>query len=64
MLEFRLKAASSSSLCKADWAYALPAIDFKNIICTQPQKIERESLDEVDPEILRTYGIPLEEQAS
>jgi len=73
MLEWRLKAYRHwASLEKAQaeprWAnikYA--AIDYQNMVyySAPKRKPELQSLDELDPEILRTYeklGIPLQEQ--
>jgi Fe-S cluster assembly protein SufB len=73
MLEWRLKAYRHwASLEKADaepkWANVkYPPIDYQNIVyySAPKRKPELKSLDEVDPEILRTYeklGIPLAEQ--
>ena len=73
MLEWRLKAYRHwASLEKAQaepkWAnIKYPPIDYQNIIyySAPKQKPNLKSLDELDPEILRTYeklGIPLEEQ--
>jgi Fe-S cluster assembly protein SufB len=73
MLEWRLKAYRHwASLEKADgeptWANVkYPAIDYQNIVyySAPKQKKQLNSLEELDPEILRTYeklGIPLLEQ--
>ena len=73
MLEWRLKAYRHwASLEKAQaepkWANVkYPPIDYQNIVyySAPKRKPELQSLDEVDPEILRTYeklGIPLAEQ--
>ena len=73
MLEWRLKAFRHwASLEKAQaepkWANVkYPPIDYQNIVyySAPKRKPELKSLDEVDPEILRTYeklGIPLAEQ--
>jgi len=73
MLEWRLKAYRHwTSLEKAQaepkWANVkYPPIDYQNIVyfSAPKQKPNLKSLDEIDPEILRTYeklGIPLEEQ--
>src|SRR5580692_5300358 len=73
MLEWRLKAYRHwASLEKADgeptWANVkYPAIDYQNIVyySAPKQKKTLNSLEELDPEILRTYeklGIPLQEQ--
>ena len=73
MLEWRLKAYRHwASLEKAQaepkWANVkYPPIDYQNIVyySAPKRKPELKSLDEVDPEILRTYeklGIPLAEQ--
>ncbi len=73
MLEWRLKAYHYfMSLLEKEqlprWAHvSYPAIDFQKIVyyaAPKPKK-QLDSLDEVDPEILKTYeklGIPLEEQ--
>ena len=75
MLEWRLKAYRHwAALEKAEaeaepkWANVhYPAIDYQNIVyySAPKQKVKLESLDQLDPEILRTYeklGIPLQEQ--
>ena len=73
MLEWRLKAYRHwASLEKAQaepkWANVkYPPIDYQNIVyySAPKRKPELKSMDEVDPEILRTYeklGIPLAEQ--
>ncbi len=73
MLEWRLKAYRHwASLQKADaepkWAnIKYPPIDYQNIVyySAPSKKPGLKSLEEVDPEILRTYeklGIPLEER--
>jgi Fe-S cluster assembly protein SufB len=69
MLEFRLKAfALWQTMDAPDWAYVdYPEIDFQDIsYYSAPKKQEKkESLDEVDPELLKTFeklGIPLSEQ--
>jgi Fe-S cluster assembly protein SufB len=73
MLEWRLKAYRHwASLEKAQaepkWANVkYPPINYQDIVyfSAPKQKPDRKSLDEIDPEILRTYeklGIPLEEQ--
>lgn len=69
MLEFRLKSYKQfQSMQEPIWAnLQLSKIDFQDIIyySAPKQKINKNSLDEVDPEILKTYqklGIPLEEQ--
>jgi len=69
MLEWRLRAFRHwKTMTEPKWQnVAYPAIDYQDIIyysAPKPKKV-RESLDEVDPEILKTYeklGIPLEEQ--
>ena len=49
-----------------DWAYLkIPAIDFQDIIYYAAPRKKKQSLEEVDPEILNTFdklGIPLNEQ--
>src|SRR3954466_113317 len=73
MLEWRLKAYRHwAVLEKAEaepkWANVhYPAIGYQNIVyySAPKQKVKLESLDQLDPEILRTYeklGIPLQEQ--
>lgn len=69
MLEFRLKAFRHwQQMKEPDWANVdYPPIDFQNIIyySAPKQKEKLKSLDEVDPELLKTYeklGISLFEQ--
>ncbi|MCD4697048.1 MAG: Fe-S cluster assembly protein SufB [Bacteroidales bacterium] len=69
MLEYRLKAFEKwKTMKEPDWAHLnIPPIDYQDIIyyAAPKQKIELESLDEVDPELLATFdklGISLEEQ--
>jgi Fe-S cluster assembly protein SufB len=69
LLEFRLKAYRHWLKMKMpQWAnIKLPEINFQDIIyyAAPRQKASSESLDEVDPELLRTFdrlGIPLDEQ--
>jgi Fe-S cluster assembly protein SufB len=69
MLEFRLKAFRRWQGMKSpEWAHLqIPPIDFQDIIYYAAPKIKKsiDSLDEVDPELLKTFeklGIPLEEQ--
>ncbi len=73
MLEWRLKAyrhwaSLEKSQAEPKWANVkYPAIDYQNIVyySAPKQKPKLESLDQLDPEILRTYeklGIPLQEQ--
>jgi Fe-S cluster assembly protein SufB len=69
MLEFRLKAYRHWKGMKAPtWAHlTIPHIDFQKIIFYAAPKRKKElaSLDEVDPELLKTFeklGISLEEQ--
>src|ERR1017187_6667824 len=70
MLEYRLKAYRHWLKMEEPryWAHLkYPVIDFQNIIyyAAPKQKKELKSLDEVDPELLRTFeklGISLEEQ--
>ncbi len=69
VLEFRLKSYEQFLRMKEPtWAQVqYPPIDFQNIsyYSAPKTKISKNSLDEVDPEILRTYeklGIPLQEQ--
>ncbi len=67
MLEWRLKAYRHwLTLAEPTWVNVhYPPIDYQAISYFAAPKERPESLDEVDPEILRTYdklGIPLEEQ--
>lgn len=68
MLEFRLKAyAHWKTMKMPSWAHLkIPPIDYQDIIYyAAPKKVRYNSMDEVDPELLRTFerlGIPLEEQ--
>jgi len=69
MLEFRLKAYRKWLTMKApDWAHLkIPPIDYQEIIyyAAPKKKPTLSSLDEVDPELLKTFeklGISLEEQ--
>lgn len=69
MLDFRLKAYKKwLEMEEPDWSsVSYPPIDYQNIsYYSEPKsKPKLDSLDEVDPEILRTFeklGIPLEEQ--
>jgi Fe-S cluster assembly protein SufB len=70
MLEFRLKAYRNwLKMTEPDyWAnFDYPRIDFQNIsyYSAPKQKAKKASLDEVDPELLKTFeklGIPLSEQ--
>lgn len=70
LLEWRLKAYRHWITLKAEpaWAHvSYPAIDYQKIIyySAPKQKKQLKSLDELDPEILKTYqklGIPIREQ--
>ncbi len=69
MLEFRLKAYRNWLKMKMpQWAHLkIPEINYQDIIyyAAPKRKAKLESLDEVDPELLKTFeklGIPLEEQ--
>lgn len=69
MLDFRLKAYSAfQQMAEPNWASLnYPSIDLQDVIYySAPKKKEtKNSLEEVDPEILKTYeklGIPIEEQ--
>jgi Fe-S cluster assembly protein SufB len=69
LLDYRLKAYRHwLTLDEPDWAHVdYPKIDFQAIIYYAAPKVtpKLESLDDVDPELLRTYeklGIPLHEQ--
>ncbi len=69
MLEWRLKAFRDwQKMPEPSWANVhFPKVDFQNIIyySAPKQKVELNSLDEVDPELLKTFeklGISLDEQ--
>ena len=69
LLNWRLKAFRKwRQMTEPSWAFVdYPAINYQEIVyySAPKQKPERESLDQVDPELLATYdklGIPLEEQ--
>lgn len=68
LLEFRLKAFRHwQTLKMPKWAHLnIPEIDYQSIsYYAAPRKNAPKSLDEVDPELLKTFdklGIPLEEQ--
>ena len=69
MLDFRLKAfAKWKTMKEPEWPNVhYPRIDFQNIsyYSAPKQKKVLDSLDEVDPEVMRTFeklGIPLDEQ--
>jgi len=68
LLDWRLKAYSRWKKMKAPkWSeLTIPEIDYNSIsYFSAPKKKEYKSLDEVDPELLRTYeklGIPIQEQ--
>jgi Fe-S cluster assembly protein SufB len=68
MLEFRLKAYRHWLTMKMpEWAHLnIPEIDYQSIsYYAAPRKNVPKSLDEVDPELIKTFnklGIPLEEQ--
>ncbi len=67
LLDFRLKAYKKwLTMEEPDWAgLDYPKIDYQDIAYYSAPKKPLDSLDEVDPEILKTYeklGIPLEEQ--
>jgi Fe-S cluster assembly protein SufB len=69
MLDFRLKAYRQwLTMTEPDWAsVSYPKIDYQDIIYYAAPKVaeKKQSLDEVDPELLRTFdklGIPLSEQ--
>jgi Fe-S cluster assembly protein SufB len=69
MLEFRLKAYRHWLTMKMpNWAHlSIPKINYQDIIyyAAPKQHVGAKSLEEVDPELLRTFdklGIPLEEQ--
>ena len=70
MLEFRLKAYRHWLTMKLPtWAHlTIPDIDYQSIAYyAAPRKNAPQSLDEVDPELLKTFeklGIPLEERMS
>lgn len=69
LLEFRLKAYRHwQTMPMPDWAHLnVPPIDYQSIAYYSAPKLKKgpKSLDEVDPELLKTFdklGIPLEEQ--
>jgi len=69
MLDFRLKAfAKWKTMKEPEWPNVhYPPIDFQNIsyYSAPKKKKQLQSLDEVDPEVMRTFeklGIPLDEQ--
>ncbi|MDD2887402.1 MAG: Fe-S cluster assembly protein SufB [Aliarcobacter sp.] len=67
LLDFRLKAYKKwLKMEEPTWAHLdYPKIDYQDIAYYSAPKKALDSLDEVDPEILKTYeklGIPLEEQ--
>ncbi|MBP9490463.1 MAG: Fe-S cluster assembly protein SufB [Aliarcobacter sp.] len=67
LLDFRLKAYKKwLKMEEPNWAHLdYPKIDYQDIAYYSAPKKALDSLDEVDPEILKTYaklGIPLEEQ--
>ncbi|QKJ22197.1 Fe-S cluster assembly protein SufB [Poseidonibacter lekithochrous] len=67
LLDFRLKAFKRwQKMSEPSWAnLKYPKIDYQDIAYYSAPKKALDSLDEVDPEILKTYeklGIPLEEQ--
>lgn len=69
LLEFRLKAYRKWLTMKMpDWAHLkFPEIDYQDIIyySAPKQKVQLDSMDDVDPDIRKTFdklGIPLEEQ--
>ncbi|MDR1814001.1 MAG: Fe-S cluster assembly protein SufB [Tannerella sp.] len=69
LLDFRLKAFRHwQTMTMPDWAHLkIPAIDYQDIIyyAAPRSKDAPKSLEEVDPELLKTFdklGIPLEEQ--
>jgi Fe-S cluster assembly protein SufB len=69
LLEWRLKAYRHwLTMAEPSWAFVrYPPIDYQSIIYYSAPKARKEikSLDEVDPELLRTYeklGIPIKEQ--
>src|SRR5580658_3502540 len=68
LLEWRLKAYRQWLKMKTpEWAYVqYPPIDYQDIIYYSAPKAGPKSLDEVDPEVLKTFdklGVPLEERA-
>ncbi len=67
MLEFRLKAFRQwEKMEMPDWAYLnIKPIDFQAVSYFAAPKKKLNSMDEVDPELLKTFeklGVPLEEQ--
>ena len=67
LLDFRLKAYRHwQTMAEPDWAsFPIPTIDYQKISYFAQPKKSVESLDEVDPEVIKTFeklGIPLKEQ--
>ena len=67
MLDWRLKAFKKwQTMQEPHWAFVhYPPIDYQDVIYYSAPKQKLQSLDEVDPELLKTYdklGIPLHEQ--
>ena len=68
VLDWRIKAYKKwIKMKEPKWStLKYPNIDFNEICCySSPKKKSLKSLDEVDPELLKTYdklGIPLDEQ--
>lgn len=69
LLDFRLKAYRQwTAMKEPHWGHLdYPPIDYRNIIyySAPKQKAEKKSMDDVDPELLKTFdklGIPLSEQ--
>ena len=68
LLEWRLKAYRHwLTMTEPHWAHVHhPPIDYQKTVYYSAPKAKKKSLDEVDPELLRTYeklGIPLQERA-
>ncbi|MGH8678264.1 MAG: Fe-S cluster assembly protein SufB, partial [Burkholderiales bacterium] len=70
LLEFRLKAFGHwQTMTEPKWPNVkYPRIDFQNIVYySAPKPKSKKSMDEVDPELLRTFeklGVPMNERAA
>ncbi len=69
LLEFRLKALRHwQTMTEPAWPNVkYPRIDFQDIVYYSAPKPKKQSMDEVDPELLRTFeklGVPMNERAA
>ncbi|HWQ39154.1 MAG TPA: Fe-S cluster assembly protein SufB [Burkholderiales bacterium] len=69
LLDFRLKAFRHwQTMTEPNWANVrYPKIDFQDIVYYSAPKPKKKSMDEVDPELLRTFerlGVPMNERAA